>query len=75
MSSASCQGQSIHAHSNVLSLLDCPLQLQLVMDAGGENIDDSLTRNSYNVSDPDDMDNFHAILCVSCRPFHLLPSA
>ncbi|CAA6655817.1 unnamed protein product [Spirodela intermedia] len=37
---------------------------QLVRDAGGENIDDSLTSNSYNVSDPDDMDNFHAILCT-----------
>uniref|UniRef100_A0A1D1ZK86 Uncharacterized protein MJ0642 n=1 Tax=Anthurium amnicola TaxID=1678845 RepID=A0A1D1ZK86_9ARAE len=37
---------------------------QLVSDAGGENVDDSITSNSYNVSNPDDMDNFHALLCT-----------
>ncbi|XP_072986117.1 uncharacterized protein [Typha latifolia] len=37
-------------------------KLQYVTDAGGENLDDSITNNSYNVSDPEDMDNFHAIL-------------
>ncbi|WOL07244.1 hypothetical protein Cni_G15983 [Canna indica] len=39
-------------------------KLQYARDAGGENIDDTITDNSYNVSDPDDMDNFHAILCT-----------
>ncbi|XP_072955633.1 uncharacterized protein [Typha angustifolia] len=39
-------------------------KLQYVTDAGGENLDDSITNNSYNVSDPEDMDNFHAILCT-----------
>lgn len=37
-------------------------KLQYVTDAGGENVDDSISKNSYKVSDPDDMDNFHAIL-------------
>lgn len=38
-------------------------------DAGGENIDSSITSSIYNVSDPEERDSFHAILCVSL-PFH-----
>lgn len=37
-------------------------KLQYVTDAGGENIDDSISKNSYKVSDPDDMDSLHAVL-------------
>ncbi|KAJ0968849.1 hypothetical protein J5N97_021726 [Dioscorea zingiberensis] len=39
-------------------------KLQYVVDAGGENLDGSISNNSYNVSNPDDMDNFRAILCT-----------
>ncbi|XP_010909165.1 uncharacterized protein [Elaeis guineensis] len=39
-------------------------KLQYVTDAGGENVDGTITNNLYNVSDPEDMENFHAILCT-----------
>lgn len=39
-------------------------KLKYVVDAGGENLDASISRNVYNVSVPDDLDNFHAILCT-----------
>ncbi|PKA47732.1 hypothetical protein AXF42_Ash014509 [Apostasia shenzhenica] len=39
-------------------------KLQFVADAGGENVDGSISGNSYNVSEPDDMENFYAILCT-----------
>lgn len=38
---------------------------QYVIDAGGESVDETITSNLYNVSDPEDLENFHAILCVS----------
>ncbi|KAK1303323.1 hypothetical protein QJS10_CPB11g02225 [Acorus calamus] len=39
-------------------------KLQYVMDAGGENIDGTISSNSYSANNTDDMDNFHAILCT-----------
>ncbi|KAG5090575.1 hypothetical protein JHK82_049353 [Glycine max] len=37
-------------------------QLKYVQDAGGEIL--GANKNTYNVSDPDDLEEFHAILCT-----------
>ena len=38
---------------------------QYVEDAGGEILD--ANKNTYNVSDPDDLEELHALLCVSSK--------
>ncbi|RCV46845.1 hypothetical protein SETIT_9G563800v2 [Setaria italica] len=38
--------------------------LQYITDAGAEIVDATITNKRFNSSDPEDMDNFHAILCT-----------
>jgi hypothetical protein len=47
---------------------------QYVTDAGAEIVDATITDKRFNSSDPEDMENFHAILCVSINLYIIFNS-